>query len=200
MLVLLQGLAILLALLLVLLAVPITVAFSIERIREIRGHVNLRWLFGLVRVRMTIPGGVDSTPKRQRRREKISGKRKRAGNSRGAITLLKQSAFRSRAVRLVKDLLRKTHPHDLYLRLRIGLGDPADTGRLWVLLGPVAGIAASLRSAEIRIEPEFMDPMLEIEGRGEFRLVPLQFIALIAAFAVSPTTLRAYRSLRGARR
>jgi hypothetical protein len=93
-------------------------------------------------------------------------------------------------------LLRATHARNLYLRLRIGLGDPADTGRLWAIIGPIAGLAQNLRSAMVRIEPEFMDPVFEVESRGQFRLLPIQLIALTAAFVLSPTMLRAWWLLR----
>ena len=188
--------AILLALLAVLLAVPITVTFRINRIKEIKGQISFHWLFGLVRFRIGIPGAAKSETQHKRKPTKKTRKRKRGSNARGVFALLKQSAFRRRAIRFIKDVLRVTHARDLYLRLRIGLGDPADTGRLWVLLGPIAGIASNLRSAEVHIEPEFMDPLLEVESHGEFRLIPLQFIALVTAFVVSPKTLHAWRTLR----
>ncbi len=187
---------ILLALLFVLLAVPITVAFRIDRIKEIRGQVKFHWLFGLVRFQTGIPGAAKAEPQRTPKPGKITGKRRPGAHVRGVFALLRQSAFWRRAIRFIKDLLHAIHAHDLYLRLRIGLGDPADTGRLWALIGPVSGIAANLHSAEVCIEPEFMDSVLEVESHGEFRLIPLQFIALATAFAASPTTLRAWRTLR----
>jgi hypothetical protein len=188
--------AILLALLVVLLALPITVAFRVNRIKEIKGQISFHWLFGLVRFRIGIPGGAKAEPQRKRKPTKKTRKRKPGVNARGVFALLKQSAFRQRIIRFIKDTLRATHARDLYLRLRIGLGDPADTGRLWALLGPIAGVATNFRSAEVRIEPEFMDPVFDVESHGEFRLIPLQFITLATAFVVSPITLRAWRTLR----
>ena len=188
--------AILLVLLLALLAVPITVAFRVDRIKEIKGHVSFHWLYGLVGFRVGIPGAAKADPQLKRKPTEKTRKRRPGAHARGVFALLKQSAFRRRCIRFIKDVLRATHARGIYLRLRIGLGDPADTGCLWALLGPVAGIAANLRSAEVRIEPEFMDPVLEVESHGEFRLIPLQFIALVTAFVVSPGTLRAWRTLR----
>lgn len=185
--------AILLTLLLVL-AVPVTVAFEVDCLKEIKGQVRFYWLFGLVRFRIGFPSVPKAEPEQQRKPKKK--KRKTGGRSRGVFALLKRSAFRQHAIRFVKDVLRAIHARDLYLRLRIGLDDPADTGRLWALVGPIAGIAINLRSAEVRIEPEFLAPMLEVKSHGEFRLIPLQFIALVTAFIVSPTTLHAWRTLR----
>ncbi len=188
--------AVLLALLLVLLAMPVTVAFRIDHIKEVKGQVSFHWLFGLVRFRTEIPGAAKAGPQRKRKPAKKTEKRKTGAHARGVFALMKQSAFIRRAIQFIRDVLRAIHVRDLYLRLRIGLGDPADTGRLWALLGPVAGIAADLRSAKVHFEPEFMDPVLKVESHGEVRLIPLQFIALATAFVVSPTTLRAWGMLR----
>ena len=79
--------------------------------------------------------------------------------------------------------------------MRIGLGDPADTGLLWAFLGPLS--ALPLRNAELRLEPEFVDPVLELEADGRLLLVPLRFLILAVAFALSPPTIRAWSTLRG---
>lgn len=182
------------------LAVPIAVEFRVNRLKETRGQVKIRWLFGLVRFRIGIPSNdkaepQDEPPHKQKRTKKTKT-RKSGGKTRGALALIKQSVFRRHIIRFIRDIFRATHARDLFLRLRIGLGDPGDTGRLWVLLGPVAGMAQNLRSAEVVIEPEFMDPVLEIESHGKFRFVPLQFIGLAIAFVMSPITWRAWHTLR----
>jgi hypothetical protein len=167
-----------------------------DRIKEINGHVIFHWLFGLVRLRIGIPSAVKAVSRHKKKPRGKIKKRRQVDNVRVVIALLKQSAFRRRVIRVIKDLLCAAHARDLYVRLRIGLGDPADTGRLWGLLGPVAGIATNLRSAEVRIEPEFLAPALEVESYGEFRLIPLQLIALATAFMLSPATLQAWSTLR----
>jgi len=188
--------AILLVLLLVLLTVPISVAFKLDHIKEINGHMMFHWLFGLVRFRIGIPSAVKAVTRHPKKPREKTKKRKQFDNVRIAIVLLKQPTIRRRVIQFIKDLLYAAHARDLYLRLRIGLGDPADTGRLWGFLGPVAGIATNLRFAEVRIEPEFMAPTLEVQSHGELRLIPLQFIALATVFILSPTTLQAWRTLR----
>ena len=191
-------LGLLLALLVALLAVPLTVVFSIHRIKEARGLVRFRWLFGLVRFQLRIPQADRPEPRPQsttRKKAKPPRQTKEKVNARGIVSLLKQPAFRRRLYRFIRDMLRATHARNLFLRLRIGLGDPADTGRLWAVIGPIAGMAQNLRSAAVRIEPEFMDPVFEVESHGQFRLVPIQFIALMVAFLMSPTMLPAWRRL-----
>jgi len=191
-------LGLLLALLVALLAVPLTVVFSIRRIEETRGLVRFRWLFGLVRFQLRIPQAATARPGPEPapgKTAKSARQRKHKGSAGRLLLLIKQPAFRRRVYRFIRDMLRATHARNLFLRLRIGLGDPADTGRLWAIVGPIAGMARNLRSAAVRIEPEFMDPVFEVESHGQFRLLPIQFIALTAAFMLSPTMLRAWRLL-----
>lgn len=180
-----------------LLAIPLTVAFSIHRIGETRGEFRFRWLFGLVRFRVRIPrtarAGPQSAPRKTARSPGRKRKKGRAGN---LLSLAGQTALRRRVFKFVRDILRAAHARDLSVRLRIGLGDPADTGRLWAVIGPLAVVAQSLRGAAVRIEPEFMEPILEVESHGRFRLVPIQFLALTATFMLSPTMLRAWWRLR----
>lgn len=112
------------------------------------------------------------------------------------LSLAAEPAFRRRIHKFIRDMFRATHPRKLALRLRIGLGDPADTGRLWALIGPIAGMAQTIAGAAVLIEPEFMDPLLEVESHGRFRLVPIQFIAMTVTFLLSPVMLRAWWRIR----
>ena len=132
------------------------------------------WLFGLIRFRIDIPGTAKIVSRHPKRPPGKNINRKRGGTIRDIFALLQQSAFRRRSLRFINGLLHATRAQDLYLHLRIGLGDPADTGRLWGFLGPVAGMAADLSRAEVCFEPVFIAPALEVEGHGEFRLIPLQ--------------------------
>ena len=91
-------------------------------------------------------------------------------------------------MKFIKRMLRASHAQNLYLRLRIGLGDPADTGLLWAVMGPLSGMLKNLQGASIEIDPEFIDEVLELESHGQFRLIPIQFIVLIIVFIFSPET------------
>ena len=188
----------LLALVIALLAVPLTVAFSIYRIEATEGYVRFRWLFGLVRFQVRIPQAskVEPPPKCIPKKKLESPKRIKKGNAREIVSLLKQSAFRWRAYKFIRSMLCAIHAQNLFVRVRIGLSDPADTGRLWAVIGPIAAIVQNLRSVEVHIKPEFMAPAFEVESHGQFRLVPIQFIALITVFTLSPTTLRTWYTLR----
>ncbi|MDH5556186.1 MAG: DUF2953 domain-containing protein [Alphaproteobacteria bacterium] len=189
---------VLLTLVIALLAVPLTVVFSIHRIEDTRGYVRFRWLFGLVSFELRIPQAAQAERRPESgagKVEKLSRRKEQESRAGELFSLLKQSAFRQRIYKFIRDMLRATHARNLFLRLRIGLGDPADTGCLWAIIGPIAGMAQNFRSAAVRIEPEFIDPVFEVESHGRFRLVPIQFLALVAAFMLSPVMLRAWRHL-----
>ncbi len=180
------------------LAVPVGVAFRVERVETFTGRLTICWLFGLVRVRVPVP------PARRRKAEPSTGpedagrraRRKARAGSAGVLAVLRQPAFRRRVRRLVRDVLRIAHLDGLRLRMRLGLGDPADTGRLWAVVGPLTAASRGLRGADVWIEPEFLEPALELRARGRLRVVPLQVLAVALSFALSPASVRAWRTLR----
>lgn len=77
-------------------------------------------------------------------------------------------------MRSVSDRWRALGKKDLSLRIRIGLGDPADTGRLWDFLGLVSALLAGVRSLSVLLQPEFADEILAVSGGGRLRVIPLQ--------------------------
>ena len=198
-----------------LLAAPVDLAFRLERAAPLAGEVTVRWLLGLVRVRVPIPaapkapgraggeaqgerpaevetrpeGGTEAARRRARREA-----RRRPGR---IVDVLRQEAFRERAWRLGRDLARAVRVRRLRLWLRLGLDDPADTGLLWAVMGPLGAVALGLRGAEVRIEPEFAEAAREFQAEGRILIVPLQVLALAAAFALSPPSMRAWRTLWG---
>ena len=188
-----------LALVLLLLVVPIDLAFRIERIEGFHGQVSVTWLFGVVRFRIPIPGPANRQPqvKATQQPTKQRPKRKKRRARPNFVAVLRQAEFRQRAYRFARDLIQAVHLQKFRLLMRLGLGDPADTGHLWALVGPLSAMAQRLRSADVRIEPEFMDSVLEVQADGQLRLIPLQFLALTIAFVLSPPSIRAWRTLSG---
>ena len=192
--------AVLLGLVALLLAVPIEVVFRFANVETLAGQVTVRWLFGLVRFHVKIPHLAKpkpSTAKPGHKAEEPQEVPKARGRRANVVAALKQSAFRKRLFRFAKGLVRAVHAHELYLRMRLGLGDPADTGRLWAMVGPISALAQDLRNAEVRIEPEFADPVFEFESQGRVLLIPIQFIFLVISFVLSPPSIRAWRTLKG---
>ena len=192
----LAAVAALLGLLLVLLAVPVTVAFSVRRIDALRGRVTVGWFCGLVRRQVDWPASATPVPSDKRRRthsDDATHARSTHGGNGHALRMLRDAAFRRRLVRLVRDAVAAANIRRMSVRARIGLGDPADTGRLWALLGPLGAVAQNVPRIEMQIDPEFMDPVFELDVDGECMLVPLRVLALAAGFVLSPVTIRAWR-------
>jgi len=67
--------------------------------------------------------------------------RERRRSAQGALTALRDAALRRRVWRLIRDLRQAIRLQRGHLHARLGLGDPADTGRLWALLGPLQTVA-----------------------------------------------------------
>lgn len=191
--------AIFLGLLLLLLAVPVAAAFRFEGIEAFNGQITIRWLFGLLRFRIRIPG-VSKLPPESRVAPQAAKARARPEKRSGRLNVLpvlRQVAFRRRVYRLAQDLAGAAHLSQFRLRMRLGLGDPADTGRLWAIVGPLNAVAQNLRDAQVQIEPEFMGPVFEFQVHGRLRLIPLQLLILATGFALSPASIRAWRTLKG---
>jgi len=178
-----------LASLLALLTVPVDMAFSIQRHDSRQeGSGTLGWLFGLVRLRLgkakVRAQAKPECPNVKRRHRKRSGARR-------IMAMLRIEGFGWRLLRLAQDLLRCIHIHDLSLEVRLGLDDPADTGRLWAVVGPLAAILTLPPAIRVAIEPEFSSEALEVDGKGRIRIIPIQLLFVILVFALSPSMLRA---------
>jgi len=192
----------LLALIIVTLEIPVVVTFQLEGTAfELggapAGHVTIRWLFGLVRLRIPLPAA--TKPKTSNANQAAKRKRPTHGKHSslsGVVTVLRQAAFRRRVYRLVRDIFRALHLQRLRLYLRLGLGDPADTGRLWTIIGPLSVAAQNLRNAQVQFEPEFIDTVFEYRAHGTALLIPMQLLGLAIGFVLSPTSIRAWRTLK----
>lgn len=180
----LTGILLFLLLVTLLLAVPLTINFKLHWMHGLSGHVNLAWANGLLDT--TIP----VQPDEGRERNKPKHKDKRGVSKSPGIntkTLLRNKAFRDRVISYIRDTWTAIEKHELKLASRIGLDDPADTGILWALLGPVSAILATHRNSEISLEPDFLDPVFELQSSGTIRIVPLRHIYLTTKLLLSPT-------------
>ncbi len=148
----------LLLFILLLLAVPLGLEFQFSRYGTLEGHVRIRWAFGLLRFELPISGEGETQP------DQLKGIDLKGG---------------APPIRLITRLWRALEIRDLHLYLRLGLEDPADTGRLWGLFGPLSGMLYACADAEVDLVPEFMRPCLEFEAAGEIRVVPLRIIAIL---------------------
>jgi hypothetical protein len=180
---------------LLLLAVPVDVAFAVRR-RE-RARVTVAWLWG--RMRLPVPTGPAKPKAPKPKKKRKERRRPRVSGGRRALAVLRTPDFPRRALRLVGDLRRCVRIRRLELALRLGTGDPADTGRLWGLVGPAAALVPVPPGAHVEVSPAFEEAVFDLDGRGEVRVVPAAVLAVVAGFLLSPTALRAgWAAARGA--
>lgn len=189
----LTGLAIVLLLIIALLAIPLTLTFQVSWPEEHQNDFKLRWAFGLVCIEIPSSSAGEDDNQKADRKERSS---RRGGNFLAGV---RDRAFRRRIISFVRDLWRAVHKEEVSLRIRLGLGDPADTGQLWALLGPLAGAFGTARDASLRIEPDFSETVFEVDGSGSIRLVPIQIIGLALALLLSPSIWHGIGHMRQAR-
>lgn len=184
-------LGLLLLFLIALLATPVTLSFQLSWRQAFHGSLRVNWLFGLVRIPVTLPITDTAKAKGQTRHKgRAPRKKQNLGN------LFRQKPLRRRAFRFIRDFWRAIDKRGLSLHLRVGLGDPADTGQLWAFVGPVAALASNTHEASIRFEPDFYDNTFEMQSSGEIRLVPLYLIYLTLGLLLSSPVLRVIKQSR----
>ena len=188
------GTVIFLSLIVILLAVPVTLTYQLSWRQRLSANVRLIWAFGLVNADVS-PGDAEPKP------DKPKGARHKKSKDRktDVMAAMREPSFRRRVRRFASDMWRAIHKHNVRLLVRLGLGDPADTGRLWALLGPISGMLARLRDIRVAIEPDFLDPTLEVDSSGTIRVVPLRIMGILLGLFVSPPFWRGILSARSAR-
>lgn len=169
-----------------LLAVPLTLTYQVSSRQDIQSDVTLQWAFGLVRRKISSQRVKATPPDHDEAGQKVGPVERSSRNNGRIFAAVRQKEFRRRIVRFVSDLWHAVDKKDVGLRLRLGLGDPVDTGQLWAVVGPIAGILASVQDATIEIEPEFFDVTFELDSSGCLRIIPLQLIYLMVALLLSP--------------
>jgi len=193
----LTGVAAFLLLVIALLAIPLTLTFQATWPQAFEDDIKLQWAFGLVSIRLPLPQSKapskeDEQLVRNIERFQNSSRKKRNAFAR----ILRQQSFRRKIIRFIHDFWHAVHKRDVILRIRIGLGDPADTGQLWSVVGPVAGMLANMKDVSFIIEPEFFDTTFELNGRGNIRFIPLQIFYLTIGMLLSPSVWQGIRQMR----
>jgi hypothetical protein len=190
------GVVLFIAVLAALLAIPLTLTFQVSWQEVFRTDAELTWAFGLVRKRI-LPAELKNVTSKSEKPDRRPRRSWQSGYTKpNILSALRQKGFRRRITRLVGDVWHAVHKKDVKMRLRIGLGDPADTGQLWAVLGPISGMLGSVQDVSVKIEPEFIDETLELVGNGSIRIIPIQMIYLAAAFMLSPPIWRVIKQMR----
>jgi hypothetical protein len=173
------------AFIVLLLTVPVDLAFNVEQDAATHSRVRVGWMFNLI--------GKDIKRKKKPEKEKPEEQKKR--RIKPFITMLRARGFLRRLLRFVRDIFRISHVREFKSDLRIGLSDPADTGMLFGAIAPVLVQFRIFTPLDIQILPDFEQAGLQGYIKGDVRIFPIQLIFIGTLFALSPATIRALKSM-----
>jgi len=184
------------------LAIPLTLDYKLSWSGSLNGELRFRWLFGLLKKNIPLSSFLQRDKNARNKWSKNKPKRNdRSKNSQKTGSLRQTTLFfhialrtdiKRRILKLVRSLWLSIDKRDLKLRLRLGLGDPADTGMMWAALGPVSALPINNEKMSVTFEPEFQKNTIEFDSSGEITLIPIQPIWLVVCFLLSPSLWLAF--------
>jgi hypothetical protein len=172
--------------------VPLDIVLEIDVHGKPRLNVRYSWLYGLARGR---PREGAEKP----RREKPAGRRRRPDV--GLVyRLLRIRGLMKNSARLARGVLGSLRLTGLAADFRLGLNDPADTGMIFAVVGPVAALLGPTVFERVNLRPSFEEGVL-VEGysHGTARLRPIRLVPHVLRFTFSRATFRALWILLAAR-
>jgi len=177
-----------------LLWVPLDIIFDIDVNGKPEFTVRFSWFFGLVKRGPRRRAEVKPRPERPARRHR------RRPDIRLAYRMLRVRGLLKNFARLIKGVLASFHLTGLAADFSLGLGDPADTGMLFSVLGPAAAFLGPAVFERVNLQPDFDDdPSIEGNSHGTARLRPIRLLPHLLRFTFSPPTARALWTLLAAR-
>ena len=181
-------LASLAVLLVFLLCVPVDMVLHLDKNGRPRLRLRLSWLFGLVSKEIT-------RGKKQPKEKKAKDKQERGKSRQGRrfiFQILGTKGLLQQFKNLIKGMLSRLKIRNLAVNLKVGLDDPADTGLLFAVIGPIV----SFLPYDITVQPSFTgEATWEGYSRGKIRIRPIQLIPPLLKFIFSPATIRAIKTV-----
>jgi len=159
------------------LSIPVDMAFALEAHEDVKATMRVGWLFGLVW-------------KDIRRRRKKKPEKKKERSMKPLLSLLRTKGLPRRLLKLARQLLSCLKVRQLDADFRVGLDDPVDTGMMCSVLWPALVPLSWFGPMRFRMEPAFNEPAFEGSLHGRIRLFPIQMVETLLCFALSPTGLR----------
>jgi len=176
--------------------IPLEIALQADFEGKPRFRLRLLWLFGLVS-------------------RDITGKKKEAAGKKAAVTGGKKRRWadagtayrvlRTRGLlRHIKEFIKGVFPcfrfREIAADFTIGLGNPADTGLMFAVIGPATAFLGSSRSHRIRIEPYFGDnAVFRGHSHSTVRLRPIRLVPPFLKLTFSLPAMRAAWTLTRSR-
>ena len=188
--------AVVLFILFFLLIIPVEAEFKFNNLSGDEKTVRLRALFGLVS--KTVYPSVKS--EKQKGKESAVKKKNKSGPGFSkVVSVLENRKFLKKTLRTLKKLILSIKPELKLFHFRLGLSDPADTGIIWGLIGPLSGIFFGFTEKDVIIEPDFLDPSLGLNTSGSLSFIPLELLFIAFGYLFSPTVIKTYWfDIRGA--
>ena len=177
------------ALLIIVLYMPFEMAVCLDVHGRPKFSLKLRTLFGLINKEIR-------TGKRKRKpEEKKEIRRKSRGpgikNVKKILDILTTKGLLRRFKDLLKGLIKSLRFRDFEADLRIGVGNPAYTGLLFVAIGPVVFFLSSVFPKQIKVRPSFAgEAVLEGYLYGVIRVQLIQLAVPLIKFVFSLPTFR----------
>ena len=167
------------------LCIPVDLVLDLDTAGGPKSRVRLTWLFGLISKEVS---------RREKKPEKKERRRKRP-NLRTIIEILRTRGFLRQLQRLIRDIFRRLEIKRLECDLRVGLDDPADTGFLFAVIGPVTVFLSNSLFRHIRIEPSFEGAVFQGHAHGAIRVRPIKLVPPLMWFVFSLSTMRVLKRL-----
>ncbi len=188
---------ILVAALLALLSVPVDVAFSGRWPIDSSSRVVVGWGFGLFEREIDLSATPEETKPEPTPKPAAKATPERSDKRALRVrTLLTNSELRRRFGTMLSKLWQSVRKESVQVRIRVGTGDPAETGQLWAVGGPLSGWLRARFGPAVQLTPDFDDEVFEAQGSGRVSFMPSRLLGHILAFGFSPVVWRGIRDAR----
>ncbi len=182
----------LVALFLVLLCIPVQLALEANLTEERRFNVSLVWFFGLLRLSLKRRKPRPARAQKPKEKAKMSP-RDRWRRLQMVLSIIRIKGLARQTIRLFARLLKTIKFLDAAIDLKLGLGDPADTGMLFAFIGPFTPLIRSYAPFPVSLQPLMDDSWISGYSRGRISVQPVRLGPPILGFLFSRPAFRLIR-------
>lgn len=176
-----------------LLCVPLDLKFVWDSLQKPPGRFRLKWFFGALG-RDIQKGAPKPERKEKAKKERAGGATKNLNGIRDFIEIVRIKGLFRQLARLIKDLFKQIKLKNFTGSIRVGLGDPADTGFLFAIVNSALPFLDNLAN-KASVQPVFEgDSIFEAHLKGMVRLQPIKFTLPFARFIFSPVGIKLVRT------
>jgi len=144
-------------------------------------RIRIGWLFGLVYKDL----GGEEEEKESEPSEDDEKKKKKKIDGREVLQIIRIEGMPGRLEELVTGLIGALRIRFFRVHLRVGLADPADTGRLLGLLWSMIASLEAFFPMDAKIEPNFYEEVFGAEMAGVVRVWPFRAAPPVVRFLLT---------------